>query len=401
MTDYQFKIDILKEEYESFVTKHKLCNLLQSYDWSKVKLNWESIHTGVYNHNELIATGLVLIKKLPMNFSIFYIPKGPIIDYENKDLLAFYFNNLRKLAKAKHCVFIKFDPGIVVREFTINDKESIYDSKTQTILDNLKSIGSIYKGFTTYIGETVQPRFHMGLYNCDLNHHFPKSTLRSIKKAKKKNVLVEEVGLQGLDEFSTIMHMTEERKHVHLRGKDYFELLLKTYSKNAHLFIAYVDPSIKKKELLEKRKILERKISNQSNKKAENELLQIKEELNSINGVCEKYAGKTAIAGGIMIGYGKECEMLYAGSNEDFMNFRPQYLLYQTQFQYAFTHGYTFVTMGGVNGDFKDGLSEFKANFNPIVREYIGEFDLPIYRIMYYIINKLLPTLKKLLRRHS
>lgn len=37
-----------------------------------------------------------------------------------------------------------------------------------------------------------------------------------------------------------------------------------------------------------------------------------------------------------MIGYGKEYEMLYAGSNDDFMNFRPQYLLYARQFQDAF-----------------------------------------------------------------
>lgn len=68
MIKYQFKTNIPKEEYESFVTKHKLCNLLQSYDWSKIKLNWESIHTGVYNHNELIATGLVLIKKITIEF---------------------------------------------------------------------------------------------------------------------------------------------------------------------------------------------------------------------------------------------------------------------------------------------------------------------------------------------
>lgn|SRR5699024_9936759 len=99
-----------------------------------------------------------------------------------------------------------------------------------------------------------------------------------------------------------------------------------------------------------------------------------------------------------MIGYGKECEMLYAGSNDDFMNFRPQYLLYLTQFEYAFSHGYEFVTMGGIDGDFKDGLSQFKSNFNPVIREYIGEFDLPIHKIMYAAANKLLPSIKKLLK---
>ena len=99
-----------------------------------------------------------------------------------------------------------------------------------------------------------------------------------------------------------------------------------------------------------------------------------------------------------MICYGKECEMLYAGSNDDFMNLRPQYLLYLTQFEYAFSHGYEFVTMGGIDGDFKDGLSQFKSNFNPVIREYIGEFDLPIHKIMYAAANKLLPSIKKLLK---
>lgn len=56
------------------------------------------------------------------------------------------------------------------------------------------------------------------------------------------------------------------------------------------------------------------------------------------------------------------------------------------------------MTMGGIDGDFKDGLSQFKSNFNPVIREYIGEFDLPIHKIMYAAANKLLPSIKKLLK---
>ena len=37
MNEYRFKTDIPKEEYEQFVQSHQLCNLLQSYDWAKVK----------------------------------------------------------------------------------------------------------------------------------------------------------------------------------------------------------------------------------------------------------------------------------------------------------------------------------------------------------------------------
>ena len=173
------------------------------------------------------------------------------------------------------------------------------------------------------------------------------------------------------------MKMTEVRKGVHLRDRHYFEKLLQTYP-TAHLFLAYVDPNVRKKELLNAK----------PNK-------QVNEELQAIEKVCEKYPGKTAIAGGIMIGYGNYCEMLYAGSNEDFANFRPQYLLYYTQFQYAFNHGYSYVTMGGVDGDLQDGLSKFKLNFSPVVVEYIGEFDWPIYKFLYFLAMKLLKGVKK------
>ena len=60
MNEYRFKTDIPKEEYEQFVQSHQLCNLLQSYDWAKVKNNWDHVYAGVYDKNKLAATGLIL-----------------------------------------------------------------------------------------------------------------------------------------------------------------------------------------------------------------------------------------------------------------------------------------------------------------------------------------------------
>lgn len=98
MNEYRFRTDIPKEEYEQFVQSHQLCNLLQSYDWAKVKNNWDHVYAGVYDKNKLAATGLILIKPLPFSFTMFYLPKGPILDYTNKELFNFFFENLKKLA---------------------------------------------------------------------------------------------------------------------------------------------------------------------------------------------------------------------------------------------------------------------------------------------------------------
>ena len=33
--------------------------------------------------------------------------------------------------------------------------------------------------------------------------------------------------------------------------------------------------------------------------------------------------------------------------------------------------------MGGIEGSLEDGLTQFKTKFNPLINEYIGEFDVP------------------------
>ena len=93
---YRFTLDIQKEEYDHFVKNHQLCNLLQSYDWAKVKSNWGHLYTAVYDDDKLVACALVLIRELPLKMTMFYLPKGPILDYENKELLSFYFQELKK-----------------------------------------------------------------------------------------------------------------------------------------------------------------------------------------------------------------------------------------------------------------------------------------------------------------
>ena len=59
---YLFFKDINQEEFDEFVKNREYCNLLQSYNWAKVKSNWDHMYTGVYRDNVLVATGLVLIK---------------------------------------------------------------------------------------------------------------------------------------------------------------------------------------------------------------------------------------------------------------------------------------------------------------------------------------------------
>ena len=228
--NYRFELNVEKKEFNHFVENHEYCNLLQSYQWANVKQNWDHYHTGVYENGTLVATGLVLIKVLPMNFTMFYLPRGPIMDYKNEELLQFYFKELKKVAKKRHCLFIKFDPAIHVNDYKSSEYNTSRYEDCSFYLEEFKRLGAKHHGFTMKIEDTIQPRFQSNVYACqDIEQMLPKHTRRLIKDADKRNVKIIEGKKECLDEFSRLVSLTEERKQVSLRNKDYFTLLMDEY----------------------------------------------------------------------------------------------------------------------------------------------------------------------------
>ena len=386
---YIFKTNIDAKTHDDFVKQSPLCNLLQSSNWAKIKDNWDSCITGVYQKDKLVASGLILIKHLPLSFTMMYIPRGPIMDYENKELVKFYLKELKKWAKTKHCLFISFDPAIKLREFDLDHKDKPDDQKALSIINNLQDNKAIYKGKTLKIEETIQPRFHMGLYYTDdLNSHLPKSTIKSCKAAIKRHVNVKVADHSEIEKFAKMIELTEKHKNVHLRNEEYFRKILDVYKEDATLYLADVNVNTYKKELEDSIKAANDTLQNETaTNNAKNKALQTiknsEKELLAINDLASKYPNDTIIAGGLMVGFGNTCEMLYAGRNDDFNSFRPQYYLYTKKIEHSFKQGYQYVNMGGIEGTLDDGLSKFKANFNPVIIEYVGEFDLPVMPLLY------------------
>ena len=386
---YIFKTNIDSKTHDDFVKQSPLCNLLQSSNWAKIKDNWDSCITGVYQKDKLVASGLILIKHLPLSFTMMYIPRGPIMDYENKELVKFYLKELKKWAKTKHCLFISFDPAIKLREFDLDHKDKPDDQKALSIINNLQDNKAIYKGKTLKIEETIQPRFHMGLYYTDdLNSHLPKSTIKSCKAAIKRHVNVKVADHNEVEKFAKMIELTEKHKNVHLRNEEYFRKILDVYKEDATLYLADVNVNTYKKELEDSIQIANDTLQNEkATNNAKNKALQTiknsEKELIAINDLASKYPNDTIIAGGLMVGFGNTCEMLYAGRNDDFNSFRPQYYLYTKKIEHSFKQGYQYVNMGGIEGTLDDGLSKFKANFNPVIIEYVGEFDLPVMPLLY------------------
>ena len=382
---YIFKEDIKKEEYDDFITKHKMCNLLQSYDWANIKDNWQHMHVGVYDSNRLAAVALILIKQLPLNFTMFYIPKGPVMDYQNLELIKYFFDNLKKIAKKRHCLFIKLDPAILKNTYKIENQNTNISDEAKEAIFNLKQAGCHHLGFTMNIDETIQPRFHAVVeVDQDYEENLPKHTKKLMNVAKKKNVLIETTGIDGIEEFSRVINKTENRKGISLRNKEYFAKLMNTYKDDAVIILAKLNLKDSYNTALTKLKDVRSEIESCPSH-AVKKLRDLKEKEVSYSSevdLFKKYLeidGDTVtIAGALTVCYGKTSEMLYAGMDETYKKFMAQYYIYVETMKWINEHGCTMCNLGGIEGSLNDGLTKFKANFNPIIYEYIGEFEYPV-----------------------
>ena len=365
---YQFHENMDAKKHDQFIKKQVLCNLLQSSDWAKVKENWDNEIIGVTCNDELVASAMVLIKKLPLGFTMMYTPRGPIMDYKNKDLVSFFMKEMKKWAKKKRCLFVKMDPAIHYKDYKIGETNVEINVDVETVLRNMKAANAIHQGFTTYIEESIQPRYQANVYaKDDFIETLPRHTRRLIKDALKRDVKVVRVGKERMQEFADVVALTEKRKQVSLRNQEYFYQLMDIYQDDCYLFLAEVDIAQTLQRLRDEKEKNDAEIAKtvQSNspkkiRRLEDIKRSLDKDLKEFEEYIKLYSKKIVIAGVLSIRMEDTLEMLYAGMNDQFKKFMPQYYLYTEIMKYAFEQGCKYANMGGVEGDLQDGLTKFK-----------------------------------------
>jgi len=399
---YSYKIGITAEEHDEFVKNSPQTNLLQSSDWAKIKDNWGNERLGIYQDQKLVAVASILIQPLPLGFTMLYIPRGPIMDYQNSQLVSFMLQSIKTYAKSKRAVFAKFDPSLFLRKGLIG-QEAKDQEATLEIIQSLKECGVEWVGRTEDMGETIQPRFQANIYKEYFTEdQLSKSTKQAIRTARNKGVEVIFGGTELLDEFAALMKKTEARKGIHLRGKDYYEKLLTTYAGQSYITLSRINLAQRLaslKEQLEKNQAEASRFNEKTkpgkidNNRQEKERLE--EEIQFLNQELKDGQEIVSLSGTLTLEFGGTSENVYAGMDENFRRYQPAILTWYETAQHAFDRGADWQNMGGVENHLDGGLYHFKSKFNPMIEEFVGEFNLPT-SMLYPLVNKAYQLRKKL-----
>ena len=403
---YRYQLEIPLSEYDGFVKEHPMVNLLQSSAWEKVKSDWNHERFGVYEGENLLAVASILIKSLPLGYKMFYIPRGPILDYRDTELLSFVIQSIKSYARSKRAVFVTFDPSICLSQHLVNQDKTEYPENL-AIVDILGQLGVEWSGQTIEMDDTIQPRIQAKIYKENFEEDkLSKSTRQAIRTARNKGLEIQYGGLELLDSFSELMKKTEKRKEIHLRNEAYYKKLLDNFKEDSYITLTSLDVSKRSQELeeqLAKNRALAETFTEstraskvEAQKKEKERLL---EELTFLQEYMDAGQARVPLAATLTLEFGQTSVNLYAGMDEDFRRYKAPILTWYETARYSFERGILWQNLGGVENALDGGLYRFKANFNPTIEEYLGEFTMPTHPL-YPLLRLALDFRKTLRKKH-
>lgn len=399
---YQFKTGIDEKEYTDFLLQNPYYSFMQLPEWAKVKDNWGCELCGLYDVDKLVAAALLLIRKLPLKKSIIYSPRGFTVDYSDEEQLKAFTEGIKNYAKKIGAISVKLDPFIPKTGIEVQENMPAFNQDFDVTVKNLLQLGYIHHGFGTELGDYFQPRFNMAIPLFDeegsidkkkLLKTFSKGARSYIGNYHKNRGVTFEIASNDddLSEFVRLLSFTERRQNIHLRNAEYFKKILNAYGERAKIYYAKI-------HLPTYIEYLEKSISNGENIEKNQKLC------DEAKSVMQERGESVYLSTGLMI-YPKDnekikiAEYLYAGADTTiFPNLStPNGIVYQSACD-SIDRGCHYYNLGGVDGELKSPLAIFKLKFAPHILEFVGEFDLPVNKLIYLLFEKTLPAAKKLLK---
>ena len=403
---YRYQIGIPTLEYDQFVKEHELVNVLQSSAWEEVKSDWQHEKFGAYRGDKLLATASILIKTLPLGYRMFYIPRGPVLDYKDAKLLNFVLQSIKSYARSKRAIFVIFDPSICLSQSSIKHEKTEYP-ENMAIIENLQRMGVRWSGKTDGMGDTIQPRIQAKIYKENFaEDKLCKSTKQAIRSSRNKGVEIQIGGYELLESFSFLMKKTEKRKDIHLRNEAYYKKLLDNFKDKAYITLATLDIAKRLRELeeqLAKNLALEEAFTESTRTSKVEAQKKEKERLVEERDFLQRYLNEEKsnipLAATLSLEFGNTSVNLYAGMDDAFKRYNAPILTWYETARYAFERGMVWQNLGGVENSLNGGLYHFKEKFNPTIEEYLGEFTMPTHPL-YSLLRIALDFRKALRTKH-
>jgi peptidoglycan pentaglycine glycine transferase (the first glycine) len=320
-------------------------HVLQSFEWGefKAKYGWKPTRLLLEEGSQVRATASVLCRQLPrFPLRVMYVPKGPLLDYGDSQLLSHVLASLEELARAQRAIFIKIDPDVRLEE--------------DEVIETLRNRGWCPSSEQVQFRNTILIDLQQS--EDELLASMKAKTRYNIRLAARRGVKVHVGGPDALPLFYEMYAETGERDDFVIRPFAYY----------GDAWGAFIEVDLACLFLAE-------------------------------------YEGEP-LAGLIAFRFGQRAWYMYGASTEKHRNLMPNHLLQWEAIRWAKGKGCTVYDMWGAPDVMSEddpmwGVYRFKEGFGGQFVRRIGAYDYPVSRPLYGFYTVLMPRYLDLLRaRH-
>ncbi len=326
-----------RDEWNDFVRASAHPSVMQSWEWGELKAatGWRPTVVAVEDDGGIAAGALMLERRLPwVGRALLYAPRGPVLDWDDGEMLARLLGDIRALARERGAIALKIDPCVPAQRADV--VAALSRQGFRFVGSDDPDLGGTQPRYVMKTDLTPEPD--------DLMASFHKKWRYNIRLAGRKGVTVREGTRDDLPEFYRILEVTAERDEFRVRGVDYYDRLydLLVPAGVAKLFAA-------------------------------------------------EHEGRM-IAAAILFRMGHQAVYVYGASDNEHRNLMPNHLLQWEMMQWAREQGCTVYDFRGVTREVDGepvgelgGLNRFKRGFAARYMEYIGEYDLVFSPLWYRV----------------
>lgn len=212
-----------KSEWESFIANHPESNFLHSWYWGEFqeKIGRKIICIGFFvpagrqgSNRKLVGVMLAIVEPAK-RAKYLVVPGGPILDWENKELVKTFGNELRKIGEEHSCIFARVRPQLEDNDFSRN---------------TFRKLG--FKDAPMYLHAELTSQLDIRMSEEELLKNMRKATRYEIKKALSLEIKIEKNGGKNIKDFYRLQIETAKRQKFVPFAKDFLETQFDTFIKN-------------------------------------------------------------------------------------------------------------------------------------------------------------------------
>ncbi len=393
---YQFVEDLEFDVYEEFVFNHDKKHFMQSYHWGEVQKYkaFKPYYVGLFKDNVLVATALLLEKKILGKYGYIYCPRGFILDYTDLSLIKEFTGHIKSFTKKHKNFFFRIDPDIKLQSID-EDGNGIEGENNFELVSFFKSIGYKHKGFyKEFLGS--QPRYTFRLkLDSDMEKVYSGFHATTRKILNKNNPFELEIYKGSSDDvknFYLTMENTGEERGIVQSSLEYYQHYFDVLNNNDMSDVYIVKANIAKLKTVYQKLITEH-VEKKEKIVKETVLADLDKKIDKLNSELEeinKIKEEELILSSIMTAkYNDYAWTIHGGNNRELKFLNANYLVYYQIIKDSVEDGKNMIDFFGTTGNpIKEnslyGIHLFKKRLGGEYTEFIGQFDFVVNKFLYF-----------------